>query len=101
MDLIHLEDADGDRCIVRVTGRLKLGVLTGHDVLRAGVLAHASFVDVRLEPGLFQRDPRSEFPVGAVEFLAGVYGRTIDVPGMPRDFPSENPQLLGLSDRTD
>ncbi|MEW2315012.1 DUF5959 family protein [Streptomyces bauhiniae] len=55
MDLIRLEDADGDRCIVRVTGRLKLGVLTGHDVLRAGVLAHASFVDARLEPGLFQR----------------------------------------------
>lgn len=29
-----------------------------------------------------------EFPVGAVEFLAGVYGRTIDVPGMPGDFPA-------------
>ncbi|MEU6550480.1 hypothetical protein ABZ915_09355 [Streptomyces sp. NPDC046915] len=43
----------------------------------------------------------SEFPVGAVEFLAGVYGRTIDVPGMPRDFPCENPQVLGLSDRID
>ncbi|WP_244183999.1 hypothetical protein [Streptomyces cellostaticus] len=43
----------------------------------------------------------SEFPVGAVEFLAGVYGRTIDVPGMPRDFPSDCPQVLGLSDRID
>ncbi|MFJ9871116.1 SMI1/KNR4 family protein [Streptomyces sp. NPDC101165] len=42
-----------------------------------------------------------EFPVGAVEFLAGVYGRTIDVPGMPRNFPGENPQVLGLSDRID
>ncbi|KUL36215.1 hypothetical protein ADL12_19565 [Streptomyces regalis] len=43
----------------------------------------------------------SEFPVGAVEFLAGVYGRTIDVPGMPRNFPSDHPQVLGLSDRID
>ncbi|MCM0673200.1 SMI1/KNR4 family protein [Micromonospora phytophila] len=43
----------------------------------------------------------SEFPVGAVEFLAGVYGRTIHVPGMPGDFPSQNPQVLGLSDRID
>jgi hypothetical protein len=42
-----------------------------------------------------------EFPVGAVEFLAGVYGRTIDVPGMPGDFPSDDPQVLGLSDRID
>ncbi|MFJ3992510.1 SMI1/KNR4 family protein [Streptomyces sp. NPDC090032] len=39
-----------------------------------------------------------EFPVGAVEFLAGVYGRTIDVPGMPRDFPSDFPKVLGLSE---
>ncbi|MGW4389161.1 SMI1/KNR4 family protein [Streptomyces sp. NPDC004685] len=42
-----------------------------------------------------------EFPVGAVEFLAGVYGRTIDVPGMPGDFPGESPKVLGLSDRVD
>jgi hypothetical protein len=42
-----------------------------------------------------------EFPVGAVEFLAGVYGRTIDVPGMPRNLPRSNPQVLGLSDRID
>ncbi|MGW6152105.1 hypothetical protein ACWFRM_03100 [Streptomyces sp. NPDC055144] len=42
-----------------------------------------------------------EFPVGAVEFLVGVYGRTIDVPGMPRDFPSDFPKVLGLSDRID
>ncbi|WP_405869809.1 MULTISPECIES: SMI1/KNR4 family protein [unclassified Streptomyces] len=40
----------------------------------------------------------SEFPVGAVEFLAGVYGRTIDVPGMPRDFPGDLPKVLGLSE---
>ncbi|MFI6358715.1 hypothetical protein ACIBJF_40345 [Streptomyces sp. NPDC050743] len=42
-----------------------------------------------------------EFPLGAVEFLTGVYGRTIHVRGMPRDFPSESPQVLGLSDRID
>ncbi|MER6471347.1 SMI1/KNR4 family protein [Streptomyces collinus] len=42
-----------------------------------------------------------EFPVGAVEFLAGVYGRTIDVPGMPGNFPGDDPQVLGLSDRAD
>ncbi|MFE4716143.1 hypothetical protein ACFRLW_06790 [Streptomyces sp. NPDC056728] len=41
----------------------------------------------------------SEFPVGAVEFLAGVDGRTIDVSGMPGDFPSDFPEVLGLSDR--
>lgn len=39
-----------------------------------------------------------EFPVGAVEFLVGVYGRTIDVPGMPGDFPSDFPKVLGLSE---
>ncbi|MBT2368033.1 hypothetical protein J7E88_22635 [Streptomyces sp. ISL-10] len=43
----------------------------------------------------------SEFPVGAVEFLAGVYQRTIDVPGMPRSFPSDDSKVLGLSDRID
>lgn len=43
----------------------------------------------------------SEFPVGAVEFLTGVYRRTIEVPGMPRDFPSDDPKVLGLSDRID
>ncbi|MFD7289242.1 hypothetical protein [Streptomyces sp. NPDC059863] len=38
----------------------------------------------------------SEFPVGAVEFLVGVYRRTIHVPGMPKNFPSDGPQVLGL-----
>ncbi|MFF3333071.1 SMI1/KNR4 family protein [Streptomyces sp. NPDC002888] len=42
-----------------------------------------------------------EFQAGAVEFLAGVYGRTIHVGGMPRDFPSDDPKVLGLSDRID
>jgi len=36
--------------------------------------------------------------VGAVEFLAGVYGHTIDVPGMPGNFPGDHPKVLGLSD---
>ncbi|WP_055590063.1 DUF5959 family protein [Streptacidiphilus griseoplanus] len=56
LELIHLEDAEGDRCIVRITGRFQPGGLTGHDVLRAEVLAHASFVDARLELYLLQRD---------------------------------------------
>ncbi|MFI7237056.1 hypothetical protein [Streptomyces cyaneofuscatus] len=42
-----------------------------------------------------------EFPAGAVGFLADVFGRTIDVPGMPRNFPSDDPKVLGLSDRID
>ncbi|THA44557.1 hypothetical protein E6R62_36640 [Streptomyces sp. A1136] len=45
MDLIHLADPDGNRCIVRVTGRSQPGVLTGHDILQADVLVSASFVD--------------------------------------------------------
>nr|WP_307129079.1 DUF5959 family protein [Streptomyces sp. B1I3] len=56
VDLIHLEDADGNRCIIRVTGRYQPGVLTGHDVLRADVLASADFLDARLELFLFQQD---------------------------------------------
>lgn len=56
IDLIHLADPDGSRCIVRVTGRLRPGVLTGPDILRADVLACASFVDARLELYLFQHD---------------------------------------------
>ncbi|GLW69880.1 hypothetical protein Kpho02_21790 [Kitasatospora phosalacinea] len=55
MDLIHLEDPDGNHCIVRVTG-WQPGLPTGHDVLHAEVLAHASFVDARLELYLFQHD---------------------------------------------
>lgn len=43
----------------------------------------------------------SEFPLGAVEFLVGVYRRTIHVGGMPGDFPSDHPQVVGLSDRID
>ncbi|MCN9244074.1 hypothetical protein NGF19_25390 [Streptomyces sp. RY43-2] len=42
-----------------------------------------------------------EFPVGAVEFLAGVYRRSLYVPGMPRDFPGDNAKVLGLSDNID
>ncbi|WP_062641935.1 DUF5959 family protein [Streptomyces maremycinicus] len=56
VDLIHLEDADGNRCVVRVTGRFQPGVLTGHDILRADVLATASHVDARLDVHLLQQD---------------------------------------------
>ncbi|WP_371660238.1 DUF5959 family protein [Streptomyces sp. NBC_00280] len=56
VDLIHLEDADGTSCIVRVTGRSEPGVLTGHDILYADVLVSASFVDARLDVYLFQED---------------------------------------------
>ncbi|MBQ1123987.1 DUF5959 family protein [Streptomyces smyrnaeus] len=56
LDLIHLEDMDGNRCLVRVTGRLRPGVLTSHDLLRADVLISASFVDARLEMCLSQQD---------------------------------------------
>ncbi|MFD7618571.1 DUF5959 family protein [Streptomyces sp. NPDC059802] len=56
VDLIHLVDADGDRCVVRVTGRHQPGVLTGHDILRADVLVSTDFLDARLELHLFQRD---------------------------------------------
>jgi len=43
VDLLHLEDADGDRCVVRVTEP------AGEGMLRAEVLVHADFVDARLE----------------------------------------------------
>lgn len=56
VDLIHLVSADGDRCIVRVTGRHQPGILTGHDTLRADVLVSTSFLDARLELYLFQED---------------------------------------------
>ncbi|MFC4606635.1 DUF5959 family protein [Streptomyces maoxianensis] len=54
-DLIHLEDSDGNRCIVRVTGRFQPGVLTGHDILCADVLVSASFIEARLNVCLVQR----------------------------------------------
>jgi hypothetical protein len=56
VDLIHLADADGNSCIVRVTGRLKPGDPIFHDILRADVLVSASFVDARLDVFLSQRD---------------------------------------------
>ncbi|MET8975160.1 DUF5959 family protein [Streptomyces sp. NPDC004539] len=56
VDLIRLEDAEGNRCVVRVTGRFQPGVLTGHDILRADVLVSASFVDARLEVYLSPHD---------------------------------------------
>ncbi|MET7790071.1 DUF5959 family protein [Streptomyces sp900116325] len=56
MNLIDMGDVDGNRCVVRVTGRAQPGVLTGHDVLHADVLVSASFVDARLELYLIQQD---------------------------------------------
>ncbi|MFF3861431.1 DUF5959 family protein [Streptomyces sp. NPDC002209] len=56
MNLIDLGDADGNRCVVRVTGRYQPGVLTGHDILQADVLVSASFVDARLELCILQQD---------------------------------------------
>ncbi|MCX4804062.1 DUF5959 family protein [Streptomyces sp. NPDC058682] len=56
VNLIDVGDADGNRCVVRVTGRYQPGVLTGHDVLRADLVVSASFVDVRLELHLRQQD---------------------------------------------
>ncbi|MEV7403581.1 DUF5959 family protein [Streptomyces sp. NPDC091267] len=56
VDLINLGDAEGNLCVVRVTGRYQPGVLTGHDILQADVLVSASFVDARLGLYLLQRD---------------------------------------------
>ncbi|MFD8754423.1 DUF5959 family protein [Kitasatospora sp. NPDC059577] len=56
VDLIHLEDADGDHCTVRVTGPFRPNGPTGHEVLRAEVLAHTDFLDARLEFHLDRRD---------------------------------------------
>ncbi|MFJ2747208.1 DUF5959 family protein [Streptomyces sp. NPDC087297] len=56
MNLIDLGDPEGNRCVVRVTGRYQPGNLTGHEILRADVLISASFVDARLEIYLFQQD---------------------------------------------
>ncbi|MFD9540802.1 DUF5959 family protein [Streptomyces sp. NPDC060022] len=56
MNLIDLEDAGGNRCVVRVSGRSQPGVLTGHDILQADVLVSASFVDARLELYILQQD---------------------------------------------
>lgn len=56
MDLIHLTDPEGNRCVVRVAGRFRPGVLTGHDVLRADVSVSADFVDARLRLLLLPRD---------------------------------------------
>ncbi|MCX5399184.1 DUF5959 family protein [Streptomyces sp. NBC_00102] len=49
VDLIHLPGPDGERCVVRVTGRSVPGALTGHDILCAEVLLSAGFADARLD----------------------------------------------------
>ncbi|MFF3959334.1 DUF5959 family protein [Streptomyces sp. NPDC001890] len=56
VDLIHLADAAGNQCVVRVTGRHQPGVLPGHDTLCADVLLSADFLDARLALRLSQRD---------------------------------------------
>ncbi|MGW2839620.1 DUF5959 family protein [Streptomyces sp. NPDC001493] len=56
VDLVHLADPDGNRCVVRVTGRSQPGVLTGHDILCAEVLASTGFVDARLDFHLMPED---------------------------------------------
>ncbi|WP_030247297.1 DUF5959 family protein [Streptomyces sp. NRRL S-350] len=56
VDLIDLADEDGNRCIVRVTGRFKSGDPMLHDILRADVLVFASFVDARLDVYLSPHD---------------------------------------------
>ncbi|MGW9042852.1 DUF5959 family protein [Streptomyces lydicus] len=85
VDLIHLADADGNRCTVRVTGRSQPGVLTGHDILRADVLVSASFVDARLEMCLSPQDLSSwqqslaELTPGGHASLGGDRGLTLGV----------------------
>ncbi|MDI2127651.1 DUF5959 family protein [Yinghuangia seranimata] len=71
VDLVRLEDAEGNGCVVRVTGRVQPGVLTRHDVLRADVLVSADFVDARLRTQLhpdeldaWQRDLSTLTPGG-------------------------------------
>ncbi|MEV7130512.1 DUF5959 family protein [Streptomyces sp. NPDC093260] len=85
MDLIHLADPDGNRCIVRVTGRFQPGVLTGHDILHADVLASASFVDARLDLYLFQHDldsweqELSSLGPGQTASIGGDRGLSLDI----------------------
>ncbi|PKW09753.1 hypothetical protein SAMN05428944_3080 [Streptomyces sp. 1222.5] len=52
VDLVHLADERGNRCVVRVTGPSRPG---SHN-LRADVLVSASWVDARLDVYLFPGD---------------------------------------------
>ncbi|WP_406141469.1 DUF5959 family protein [Streptomyces anulatus] len=85
MDLIHLADPDGDRCIVRVTRRFQPGVLTGHDILHADVLASASFVDARLQLYLLPHDldsweqQLSNLRPGQTASIGGDRGLSLDI----------------------
>lgn len=56
VDLIHLKDADGNRCVVRVTARDLPGILTGHDNLLAEILVSTAVLDAHLETCLLQAD---------------------------------------------
>ncbi|WP_330240104.1 DUF5959 family protein [Streptomyces sp. NBC_00525] len=85
MDLIHLADPDGDRCVVRVTGRYRPGVPAGHDILRADVLAHTDFVDARLDLYLSPEDldawerRLSELEPGRSAVIGGGRGPTLEI----------------------
>ncbi|MEU8993134.1 DUF5959 family protein [Streptomyces sp. NPDC048558] len=103
VDLIHLEDANGDCCIVRVTGRFKPGVLTGHDVLRADVLAHASFVDARPGalslPGCRAIRPCRARPRSRSSRRIGGTGTDATGPagvGGQLDFPTDTPSVPSI-----
>ncbi|MFI9820019.1 DUF5959 family protein [Streptomyces sp. NPDC052013] len=85
IDLVHLADPEGNRCIVRVTGRSQPGVLTGHDILRSDVLACASFVDARLDFHLLPDDldsweqELSNVRPGRTASLGGDRGPSLDL----------------------
>ncbi|THV29691.1 hypothetical protein E9998_09250 [Glycomyces paridis] len=38
----------------------------------------------------------SEYAVGAVDFLAAIFRKDFTIPGMPRNFPSDNPEVVVL-----
>ncbi|MBL1098402.1 DUF5959 family protein [Streptomyces coffeae] len=84
-DLIHLSDQEGNRCIVRVTGRSRPGVLTGHDILRADVIASASFVDARLDLDIFPHEldsweqELSSLEPGRTAGIGGDRGLNVDI----------------------
>jgi hypothetical protein len=39
----------------------------------------------------------SEFPMGVVEFMVGMYRRTLVVPGMPARFPAADPSVKAIA----
>ncbi|MFC4335399.1 SMI1/KNR4 family protein [Salininema proteolyticum] len=43
-----------------------------------------------------ENDDWSEYAMGAVDFLAGIYRKDFKVGGMPENFPSDNPDVVAL-----